>query len=628
MIDRIRVLPDSVANQIAAGEVVQSPASVVKEMMENAVDAGARTVTVKFRDSGRERIQGVDAGCGMSPADARMAFERHATSKIRSADDIYALSTFGFRGEALAAIGAVAEVEVRTRQADEQLGIRVEIGGGAFRSQEPVSCPVGTQFMVRNLFYNIPARRRFLDKKTTESRQIRNEFRRVALCHPDVNFLLYENDAPLYNLPAATLKQRIVNVFGKTITGNLLDVSADTTVVRIEGFTGRPSSARATGREQYLFVNGRYFQKPTFHAAVLKAYEKLLAPGTQPSYFLFLTVDPDRIDVNVNPDKIKVKFEDEAVIWQIIVAAVRESLGKTGIVPQMDFDSDTSFDIPVHRPGVNYAMPPSTVREGYTPFSPEYEIPSGKMSPSGDFDLADDFVVPARGANLSAARDYVEYPSGGDSQDDEALIEFIEGESALQGELELDAESKFEGALLLRGGCVATSVDGRLVVADARRAREAVLYDRYLTLLGNEAAATQQLLFPLSITLGVDDHALLEQHLADFAAFGFDLAAEDALTVEIAGIPADFTASVAEELIYELLDALETERSAAGDVRRRRMAAAMAASGARRGAVNTAEEAAQLLDALSRCANMSFTPSGLEIFAIVPDSVYSNKPKP
>ena len=306
MADRIKLLPDVVANQIAAGEVVNRPSSVVKEMMENAIDAGAHTVTVNARDGGRELIQIVDDGCGMSPMDARMAFDRHATSKIASVEDIYALHTFGFRGEALASIAAVAQVELRTRQEGDEVGTQTSVNGGKFQSQEPVMCPAGSQFYVRNLFYNVPARRRFLEKSTASSKQIKTEFQRVALCNPAVAFELYDNDVPVYRLQPTSLAGRIVDVVGRHIKPNLLEVAADTSIVRVDGFVGRPAAAKKSNAEQYFFVNGRYFSDQYLRKAVLKAYEKLIPDTCFPSYFLFLTIDPERIDVNVHPQKIEV----------------------------------------------------------------------------------------------------------------------------------------------------------------------------------------------------------------------------------------------------------------------------------------------------------------------------------
>ena len=374
---KIRLLPEVVANQIAAGEVVNRPASVVKEMMENAIDAGARTVKVNFRDGGKDLIQIVDDGSGMSPIDARMAFDRHATSKITSVEDIYALDTFGFRGEALASIAAVAQVELRTRQEGDEVGTQTEINGGQFAGQTPVMCPVGAQFFVRNLFYNVPARRRFLDKSTTSAAQIKAEFQRVALCNPHIAFELYANDAPVYTLCATSLAGRIVDVVGRHIKQNLLEVDADTSIARIGGYIGRPAAAKRRNGEQYLFVNGRYFKSSYLTSAIMKAYEKLIPESSSPSYFLYLTIDPSRIDVNVHPQKTEVKFADEEAVWQIINAAVRETLAKTGAVPLMDFDRDGIVEIPALSKGAVYSEPRAMSNGDYNPFREEYIDPDG-----------------------------------------------------------------------------------------------------------------------------------------------------------------------------------------------------------------------------------------------------------
>ena len=359
MPDKIRLLPDTVASQIAAGEVVNRPASVVKEMMENSVDAGATAITVSYRNGGKELIKVIDDGEGMSPLDARMAFDKHATSKITRIEDVYALHTFGFRGEALASIAAIAHVELTTRRPEDELGTQLVVEGSRFQSQENVVAPVGSQFAVKNLFFNVPARRRALDKSTTEPRHIAEEFRRVAMCHPEMSFSLYGEDAPVYTLHPSGLKQRIVGLVGKHAAGNLLEVGTETSLVKITGFVGKPSSSKQTNREQYMYVNGRFFKSPYFHKAVMQAYEKLIPAGTQPSYFLFFEVDPDKIDVNIHPQKIEVRFDDGPAIWQIIHASVRESLAKTGAVSFMDFDDGGSVEIPVRKEGPIERIPRS-----------------------------------------------------------------------------------------------------------------------------------------------------------------------------------------------------------------------------------------------------------------------------
>ena len=387
--NKIRLLPEIVANQIAAGEVVDNPSSVVKEMMENAIDAGARSVTVNFRNAGLELIQIVDDGCGMSPIDARMAFDRHATSKIRNFDDVYRLQTFGFRGEALASIAAVAQVELRTRQKDDEVGTVTIVNGGEFVSQSPTMCPVGSQFFVRNLFYTAPARRKFNGDRTKMVTEIKKVFRQVALCNPQVKCELMSNDMSIITLPSGTLMERIIDVVGRHIKTNLLDVDVDTSIVKVKGYVGRPAAAKQKNAEQYLFVNGRYFRSPQIYRAIMKAYEKLIPENCSPSYFLYLTVEPDRVDVNVSPHKTEVRFADADDVNQIISAAVRSTLAKSGSVGMMDFEQ-AEVEIPVMSDdSVIYSEPKVSDNLDYNPFREDYvtdlEAPHGS---GNDFSAA------------------------------------------------------------------------------------------------------------------------------------------------------------------------------------------------------------------------------------------------
>jgi len=644
MADRIRLLPEVVANQIAAGEVVNRPASVVKEMMENAIDAGARRVQVNFRDGGKDLIQIVDDGCGMSPIDARMAFDRHATSKISSVEDIYSLTTFGFRGEALASIAAVAQVELRTRQEGDEVGTCTEINGGQFVSQTPVMCPVGSQFFVRNLFYNVPARRRFLDKSTASAAQIRTEFQRVALCNPQVAFELYANDAPVYTLAAASLAGRIVDVVGRHIKQNLLEVEADTSIARVEGFIGRPAAAKKRNSEQNFFVNGRYFKSSYLTSAILKAYEKLIPENCTPSYFLYLSIDPARIDVNVHPQKIEVKFADEEAVWQIVNAAVRETLAKTGAVPPMDFDREGSVEIPVLERGAVYTEPRAMSDETYNPFREEYIDPSAPDPDAGfaGFDAPyRDFgsVVADSAAGLGSVRTGSSALAGsgygrfdGDSSSpgsDESFEEYVSGglheESGLDfipsadaaGEqlLEIGEAPAFSDPVPLAGGYVAASLGGRLAVIDVRRARERILYEDYLRMLAHGSAVSQQLLFPERLELSGDEYALLEENAVEVAALGFDIDFAGDGVVEVKGAPADLPAEGIDRMLYDLLQAFSMPVSLA-DARREKIAATMA-RGAARGAAKllTHEEAAALLEQLAATGNVSFSPSGKAVFA-------------
>ena len=629
MPDRIRLLPEIVANQIAAGEVVHGPFSVVKEMMENALDAGAHTVTVNIREGGHDLIQIVDDGCGMSPIDARMAFDRHATSKIQSVDDIYALHTFGFRGEALASIAAVAQVELRTRQQDDETGTVTTMHGGHFVSQEPMVCPAGTQFLVRSLFYNVPARRKSLPAPHESRRQVRAEFNRVALCYPDVRFELYENDAPVMILEPATLAGRIVDVVGKGIKQNLLEVSVDTSIVKITGFVGRPDAAMKgtysrKDAMRYLFVNGRYFKSQYLYSAILRAYDKLIPEGFTPSYFLYLTVEPDRVDVNVHAQKIEVKFADEEAIWSILNAAVRETLAKTGAVPMMSFsEDDASVDIPVARRGAVYGEPKSNSDDSYNPFRAGYtdDLTAGDTAPKSSYSGGGGVRQPHRfdasaGLDMIRSAEFDAIPS--ESFDDVSELEFIESEQYVQTEIAAeDADGnapKFERVTAIGGGYAVALYGGRCVTVDLRRARERVLYDEYMAMLQHGGAASQRLLFPERLTLSNEDYALLEVHATDFASVGFDIRYSGGTTVEVLGTPADMPSESIDRLVYDLLRAMDTPQSALS-IRRERIAAVMARSGAHSARGMGHDEAAVLLERLAASGNVSYTPSGKKIMA-------------
>ncbi len=694
MADRIRLLSEIVANQIAAGEVVEQPASVVKEMMENALDAGARSVRVNYRNGGLELIQIIDNGCGMSPIDARMAFDRHATSKIVSADDIYKLHTFGFRGEALASIAAVAQVELRTRQEEDELGTVTTLNGGKFVAQEPVMCPVGSQFFVRNLFYNVPARRRRFETRVPASaKQIKDEFQRVALCYPETAFELYANDAPVYSLAAGTLAERIVDVVGRHIKQNLLEVSADTSIASVKGFIGRPSAAkRRSAAEQFLFVNGRFFKSNYLTSALLKAYEKLIPESMQPSFFLYLTVDPGRIDVNIHPHKTEIHFADEQAVWQIINASVRETLAKTGAVPMMDFDRKDTVEIPVLQRGAVYDEPAALSNADYNPFREEYIDPTaaepdvaftGFDVPFTDEDAAKTAAMapkpvaretPARHNSrshtpaiepntdfevfASAADDFEEFPSVAatpvrprakqtsfhapafdpisdrsfteaatgtqlETEDDTtSQLEFLPSAAPEQQQLELEDDIRFGAVLPLNGGYAATTLNGRLVIVDLRRARERIRYEDYLRMLHSGTAVSEQLLFPETLTLSLDEYALLEEHAVEFAALGFDLAFCGNETVEVKGTPADLPTDAVDRLIYELLQTFASPVSLE-EVRRDKIATLLARAGSRTALrTSTPEEAADLLERLAATGNYSFSPSGKAILTeIAPEEI-------
>ena len=608
---KIKVLPDSVANQIAAGEVVGSPSSVVKEMTENAIDAGATQVTVNFRADGRELVQVIDNGSGMTPADARLAFDKHATSKITSLEDIYALSTFGFRGEALPSIAAVAQVELTTRTEDEALATKIVIEGGEFRSQETVVGAKGSNFKVCNLFYNVPARRKFLESSEREANKIKCEFRRVALCHPEVSFLLYKDDAPLYNLPATTLRGRIAGIMGRSITPQLLDVSTTTSIVDIEGFVGRPECAKKRKEEQYFFVNGRFFKSPYLHKAVMAAYEKLIPAGLTPSYFLYLTVDTSKVDVNVHPQKTEVKFSEDSEIWQIVNAAVREALAKTGAIPMMDFEDEGEVQIPVFDGARERAFvePSTTANPFYNPFTAtlKTEAKGGMESAGGGRSFLSDDVAPYPSAPMSEQ----------EREFESEMMEFVEGDVEIaQGTLELGGgEELFEGALTLSGGLAVTTLGGRLAIVDLARAREALLYERYMMMLGSGNSMSQTLLFPERMVFSHDDVEMLHENYEYFSAFGFDYTIADSNTVDFSALPAEMEHAEMEDTIYDMLDSLRDGVEQGERRRKERLAEILSRT---RGVKNLSQsEVEAVVDSLRGGQKCSITPDGRAVVKVL-----------
>lgn len=660
MENKIRLLPEIVANQIAAGEVVESPSSVVKEMMENSIDAGATSVTVNFRNAGLELIQIIDNGCGMSPMDARMAFDRHATSKIRDFDDVYRLQTFGFRGEALASIAAVAQVELRTRQADDEVGTVTIVNGGEFISQLPVMCPVGSQFLVRNLFYTAPARRKFSSDRSKIITNIKKEFRRVALCNPQVKCELMSNDMSIISLPAGSLSERIIDVVGRHIKTNLLDVSVDTSIVSIKGYVGRPAAAKQKNQEQYLFVNGRYFRSSQIYHSILRAYDKLIPDNCTPSYFLYLTVEPDRVDVNVSPHKTEVKFADNEDVNQIIHAAVRSTLAKSGSIGLMSFE-DSAIDIPVLDNNTTvYVEPSSSSNAEYNPFSEEYA--QADVAMAGDIDLSTyDVPYDGGGIKLNAAHqkpssshssrsssgggglrdiawsaisfdneyeiempsvaveeDYREIASAGiiddEMGDDESHLEFIESSASMQTIIP-DEDFAAQDVMSLGNGYAIAICNGRTMVVELSRAKERTLFESLMRSVGAASVASQRLLFPESLTLSLDDYQLLDEHMAEFSALGFEVALAGHGNVLLSGVPSSMIGESADNLFYDLLREVEHSGNVAEKVRED-MVRLMAVKGSRRvGKGMSSVEARALVDELLSCDNYSFSPSGKPILS-------------
>lgn len=622
--DCIKLLPEIVANQIAAGEVVNAPSNVVKEMMENALDAGAQCVRVNFRNGGKDLIQIVDDGCGMSAVDARLAFDRHATSKISSIEDVYRLSTFGFRGEALASIAAVSEVELRTRREGDELGTLTTISGGEFRSQLPISCSRGSQFVVRNLFYNVPSRRKFIDGDNSRlASQIKQEFIRVALCNHDVEFELRQNDAPIFSLQPTNRRSRIVDIVGRHIKTNLLDVEVSTSVVRIEGFVGVPQAAKKRNNEQYLFVNGRFFASTAMQRAIVRAYEKLIPDGCMPSYFIYITVDADRVDVNVHPQKTTVKFADHDLILEILQAAVRETLAKTGAVPLMDFTMEGQVNIPVLGQEQRiYHEPRASINSSYNPFASEYIDPTAPLPdvPFTGFDVPYDGAMP----KPSQPKPSVVYEFGEeyDTVPSQSSIEYIDDEAAASEECfdfvtsESNAQRTFEESMPLPGGFAVAIYGGKGVVVHLRRAKERILYEEILRSMTAGGAPTQRMFFAEELTLSVEEYSLMEEHATEFAALGFEIEYRGEGHISVLGRPATLDiATPLDELIYGLVHSID-EGDMPLEEEQSRLAEQMARRGAQgygRGLQRSDVEA--LLGRLERCDNPSFSPLGAPVMA-------------
>ena len=606
MADCIKLLPDIVANQIKAGEVVESPSSVVKEMMENAIDAGATSVTVNYVNGGRDLLQIIDNGRGMSPVDARMAFECHATSKITSLDDIYALHTFGFRGEALSSISAVSQVELITRQADCEIGTQTIINGGEFISQTPVAAEVGSHFMVRNLFYNTPARRKFINSKESSlSSDIKREFRRVALCHPEVSCTLMNNSAPIYSLPASSLVERIVGIMGNATRRNLLEIDVETTIASVKGYVGRPETARNNSSEQYMFVNGRFFRSPYLNKAVSKAYEKLIPEKGYPSFFLYITVDAERVDVNVHAQKTEVKFADNEAIWQILHAAVRETLAKNGAMPLIDFEAEDLVDIPVATTGVSYMEPRATTKDNYNPFAESYGSEESEPKSSNGGWSAIPVISPE--FDLGASMNFDSVPKAADME-----YEYIES-SILEEQQTLALEQEETPLnVSLCGARYAVAVfASKLLVVDLVRAHERLLYNHYMESLQSGHSVSQQLLFPELLTLTEEEYDLIEEYAVDFAALGFDIKSQGANTIEVFGIPADVHTEQLDRAVYDLAQSLKLPQSAI-ELRRSMLAQTLAHSEAV-GKIRFTQEDAERLTSQILAAGESYTPAGKRI---------------
>lgn len=647
MNDIIQLLPDSVANQIAAGEVIQRPASVIKELVENSIDAGATLINVVCVDSGRTSIQVTDNGKGMSETDARLSFERHATSKIRQADDLFNLHTMGFRGEALASIAAVAQVELRTRRPDDDLGTALTIAGSRFVSQEPVQCPVGCNFTISNLFYNVPVRRKFLKSNTTELNNIVTAFERIALVYPDVAFTLYNNQTELYNLKAGGLRQRIVDVIGKKINQHLLPIDIDTTMCKITGFVGKPESARKKGARQFFFVNGRYMKHPYFHKAIMTAYERLVPEGEQIPYFIYFTVNPTDIDVNIHPTKTEIKFENEQTVWQILTAAVRDAVGMFNDVTAIEFDTEGQPDIPAlgAMPQADISAPKVQYNPAYNPFNESsaqrssaapdnweqlYEglssAHSRQQSAPSLFGNDTGGVIQSRSnvANKPFADNGIVLSKGFSKPDG------LNAESAEFNALSADTnmlsastepsplEEKSPTHYQYKGRYIMTSVKSGLMIIDQYRAHTRILYEGYIEQMQKRRPSSQKPLFPDTIHFSASDKVVVEAVMPELQNIGFELTPNEEGDYTITAVPSGLDGLDYVALVQDLVASAREKTTSAIDDINHSIALELARNAAvTYGQVLTNAEMENIVNSLFACSNFSYTPDGKKILTML-----------
>lgn len=658
MSDLIQILPDSVANQIAAGEVVQRPASVVKELVENAIDAGASSIKINLKDAGKTLIQVIDNGCGMSDTDARLAFERHATSKIRKANDLFGIRTMGFRGEALASIAAIANVELKTKRTEEELGTHIVIDGSELVSQEVSACSDGSNFIVKNLFFNVPARRKFLKANSTELRNIITEFHRIALSHADIAFQLIHNDSEVYNLPSSHIRQRIINVFGKSMNSRLISINTNTSIVKLTGFIGKPKNAKKNTGEQFFFVNNRFMRHPYFYKAVIQAYDKILPPETIPPYFIFFEVDPKIIDINIHPTKTEIKFEDERAIYQIIQASIREALGKFNIVPSIDFDEDTSLEIPVADQNTEVEAPMIKVNPEFNPFDAESNF--------NPFDAEKNYNPFEQSASSLESNPFFQEfkakspetssPRPQKKQVPEDWEKLYEDQSETKLEKEekqpvIDRENipdyfqapempapqqpkiptpdqpkKTKNFFQLKNKYILTPIRSGLMIIDQRKAHERILFEKFMNSLENHQGIAQQTLFPQTIELNASDYTLLQVILEDVKALGFDIREFGKKTFVINGTPADIQNCDPKELLENLLANYKTNQLDVKLKVRENLAKSLAkASAVNYGKSLTNEEMSSIIDQLFACNVPNFTPDGKPVISVLETQELENR---
>lgn len=624
MNDIIRLLPDSVANQIAAGEVIERPASVVKELVENAVDAGATEISVIIKDAGRTLVQVVDNGKGMSETDARLAFERHATSKIARADDLFALHTMGFRGEALASIAAVAQVDMRTMPHGADLGTRIIINGSKVESQEPEACSPGTNLMVKNLFFNIPVRRKFLKRDSVELAQVMREFERLALVNPGIDFELINNDTPVHRMRGSKMKQRILDLFGAGLDKQLLPVSTSTSVVTIEGFIGRPEHARKRNALQYLMVNGRHMRHPYFHKAIMTCYDKLIPADSQPNYFLSFTIDPQTIDVNIHPTKSEIKFENEQAVWQILSAAVREALGRFNAVPGIDFNSEEAPEIPVFAPKAEAQQEIDIeVDPGYNPFRQSRPTSSSFASPSslrttGAVSNWEELYAGFMGQPAATVASSI----GSQQESSPLREETVEGR-LISPDDETGAAAEDYTTIHIAGRYIMSPTASGVMIIDQHRAHVKVLFEQFVTQLADGPAPSQRVMFAEIMNLTAPQNAILNEILPQVQECGFELSFLGDNSWSIVAQPAMLSSVKPQEALLRIIEDAQEGTGDAADSWKRRMALSLAHSAAIRGGKTlTASEREHLLGQLLKLPTPNYTPDGKIIIRVMsPDDI-------
>ncbi|WP_026713413.1 DNA mismatch repair endonuclease MutL [Flavobacterium daejeonense] len=600
----IQLLPDHVANQIAAGEVVQRPASVVKELLENAVDANATDIKLIIKDAGKSLVQVIDNGKGMSVTDARLCFERHATSKIRHAEDLFSLHTKGFRGEALASIAAIAHVEMKTKQEQDELGTQIVIEGSKFVSQESAVLPQGTSFAIKNLFFNIPARRNFLKSDTVEYRHVIDEFQRVALAHSNIHFTFYHNGSEMYNLPVSTLRQRVVNVFSGKTNEKLVPVQEETEIVTIQGFVSKPEFAKKSRGEQFFFVNDRFIKSGYLHHAVMAAYDGILKDGAQPSYFLYLTVPANSIDINIHPTKTEIKFDDESALYAILRASIKHSLGQFNIAPVLDFERDANLDTPYHYKDLEGITPTIQVDRSFNPFSDDKETKSYSSSGSGS---ASSYKKPAATANWESL--YVGLKQEPDLAIESAEISFESEEVTASLFNDGEVEQSVQNVYQIHKKYIVSPIKSGMVIVDQQRAHQRVLYEQFLTNMTVHQASSQQLLFPLELYFSAGEMELIDELKLSLINTGFVFEETNGNHVVISGIPVNVTESevsiVLEQLLSDLQEGIPENSFSQNDSIAKSMAKSLAV---KTGTSLTIKEQENLVNGLFACKDPNVSP--------------------